>query len=113
MLPCFTSAAASHRAYASLYRRNLLCHCSCARPQTVNIKALGADYEASDGERLPLPVKDLGSCDLYPQTLQHNPNGRFVVVCGDGGAATAAQHTSGPCLGRAGASGGAGGCVFA
>lgn len=40
----------------------------------------------TDGERLPLPVKDLGSCDLYPQSLQHNPNGRFVVVCGDGGA---------------------------
>ncbi|KXZ50636.1 hypothetical protein GPECTOR_15g320 [Gonium pectorale] len=52
--------------------------------QTVNIKALGADFETADGERLPLPVKDLGSCDLYPQSLQHNPNGRFVVVCGDG-----------------------------
>ena len=37
-----------------------------------------------DGERLPLPAKDLGSCDLYPQTLSHNPNGRFVTVCGDG-----------------------------
>jgi coatomer subunit beta' len=29
-------------------------------------------------------VKELGSCDLYPQSLRHNPNGRFVVVCGDG-----------------------------
>ena len=29
-------------------------------------------------------MKDLGSCDLYPQSLQHNPNGRFVTVCGDG-----------------------------
>ena len=38
----------------------------------------------SDGERLPLAVKDLGSCDLYPQSLQHNPNGRFVTVCVDG-----------------------------
>ncbi|KAL2911344.1 Coatomer subunit beta' [Polyrhizophydium stewartii] len=37
-----------------------------------------------DGERLVLPVKDLGSCEIYPQTLQHSPNGRFVVVCGDG-----------------------------
>ncbi|KAK9807397.1 hypothetical protein WJX73_000390 [Symbiochloris irregularis] len=51
--------------------------------QTVNVKSLGADQEA-DGERLPLAVKDLGSCDLYPQSLQHNPNGRFVTVCGDG-----------------------------
>ncbi|KAJ8550832.1 hypothetical protein K7X08_000202 [Anisodus acutangulus] len=52
--------------------------------QTVNIKSVGADYEVADGERLPLAVKELGSCDLYPQSLKHNPNGRFVVVCGDG-----------------------------
>ncbi|CAD6336442.1 unnamed protein product [Miscanthus lutarioriparius] len=52
--------------------------------QTVNIKAVGADAEIADGERLPLAVKELGSCDLYPQSLRHNPNGRFVVVCGDG-----------------------------
>jgi coatomer subunit beta' len=35
--------------------------------QTVNVKSLGADYELVDGERLPLAVKDLGACDLYPQ----------------------------------------------
>ncbi|KAK1265535.1 Coatomer subunit beta'-2 [Acorus gramineus] len=52
--------------------------------QTVNIRAVGADFEVTDGERLPLAVKELGSCDLYPQSLKHNPNGRFVVVCGDG-----------------------------
>ncbi|CAH9088531.1 unnamed protein product [Cuscuta europaea] len=52
--------------------------------QTVNIKSVGSDYEVTDGERLPLAVKELGTCDLYPQSLKHNPNGRFVVVCGDG-----------------------------
>eukprot|EP00775_Hariotina_reticulata_P003983 gene3983-4236_t len=52
--------------------------------QTVNVKSLGAEYEMVDGERLPLAVKDLGACDLYPQSLKHNPNGRFVTVCGDG-----------------------------
>nr|BAD25013.1 putative Golgi-associated particle 102K chain [Oryza sativa Japonica Group] len=52
--------------------------------QTVNIKTIGADNEIADGERLPLVVKELGTCDLYPQSLRHNPNGRFVVVCGDG-----------------------------
>ncbi|XP_020597298.1 coatomer subunit beta'-1-like [Phalaenopsis equestris] len=52
--------------------------------QTVNIKSVGSDIEVIDGERLPLAVKELGSCDLYPQSLKHNPNGRFVVVCGDG-----------------------------
>ncbi|XP_076946282.1 coatomer subunit beta'-1-like, partial [Bidens hawaiensis] len=52
--------------------------------QTVNIKSVGADYEVSDGERLPLAVKELGTFDLYPQSMRHNPHGRFVVVCGDG-----------------------------
>ncbi|KAK7882773.1 hypothetical protein WMY93_028947 [Mugilogobius chulae] len=51
--------------------------------QQANLKALG-DTEVRDGERLPLGVKDMGSCEIYPQTIQHSPNGRFVVVCGDG-----------------------------
>lgn len=51
--------------------------------QQANIKAM-ADQEIKDGERLALAVKDMGSCEIYPQTIQHNPNGRFVVVCGDG-----------------------------
>ena len=38
--------------------------------------------DQADGERLPLVVKDLGSCDLYPTSLAHSPNGRFVAVCG-------------------------------
>nr|CAB3469471.1 unnamed protein product [Digitaria exilis] len=37
--------------------------------QTVNIKTVGAGFEVTDGERLPLAVKELGSCDLYPQVL--------------------------------------------
>ena len=49
-----------------------------------NIKTLGTDAEIKDGERLPLDFKDMGSCEIYPQTISHNPNGRFVVVCGDG-----------------------------
>lgn len=51
--------------------------------QQVNLKAL-EDDELQDGERLPLAVKDMGACKIYPQTIQHNPNGRFLVVCGDG-----------------------------
>lgn len=51
--------------------------------QQANIKAM-ADQEIKDGERLSLAVKDMGSCEMYPQTISHNPNGRFVVVCGDG-----------------------------
>jgi len=26
----------------------------------------------------------MDSCEIYPQTVSRNPNGRFVVVCGDG-----------------------------
>uniref|UniRef100_A0AAX7TX01 Coatomer subunit beta' n=1 Tax=Astatotilapia calliptera TaxID=8154 RepID=A0AAX7TX01_ASTCA len=51
--------------------------------QQANLKAL-TETEIRDGERLPLSVKDLGSCEIYPQTIRHSPNGRFVVVCGDG-----------------------------
>jgi len=52
--------------------------------QQANIKALAPDQEIKDGDRLALAVKDMGSCEVYPQTIAHNPNGRFVVVCGDG-----------------------------
>ncbi|KAJ1938034.1 Coatomer subunit beta', partial [Linderina pennispora] len=51
--------------------------------QSSNIKS-SMDSGVEDGERLPLSVKDLGSCEVYPYTLKHSPNGRFVVVCGDG-----------------------------
>lgn len=44
--------------------------------QQANLKAMG-DTEIKDGERLPLAVKDMGSCEIYPQTIQHNPNGRY------------------------------------
>ncbi|KAK5646456.1 hypothetical protein RI129_004920 [Pyrocoelia pectoralis] len=46
--------------------------------------ALNDGVEIRDGERLPVAVKDMGACEIYPQTIQHNPNGRFVVLCGDG-----------------------------
>ena len=36
------------------------------------------------GEKLSLAIKDMGSCEIFPQTVQHNCNGRFIVVCGDG-----------------------------
>uniref|UniRef100_A0A2K6QQI7 Coatomer subunit beta' n=1 Tax=Rhinopithecus roxellana TaxID=61622 RepID=A0A2K6QQI7_RHIRO len=49
--------------------------------QQANLKAMG-DAEIKDGERLPLAVKDMGSCEIYPQTIQHNPNGRLLLPCG-------------------------------
>jgi len=44
--------------------------------QQANLKALADDAEIKDGERLPLAVKDMGNCEIYPQTVSHNPNGR-------------------------------------
>ncbi len=56
--------------------------------QTANVRGLasGAAGEENlpDGERLPVIPRDLGACELYPQMLKHNCNGRFVAVCGDG-----------------------------
>ena len=46
-----------------------------AEIQQANIKAL-SEQDMKDGERLGLAVKDMGSCEIYPQTISHNPNGR-------------------------------------
>ncbi|EDO19389.1 hypothetical protein Kpol_1002p36 [Vanderwaltozyma polyspora DSM 70294] len=40
--------------------------------------------EVEEGEPLALQTKELGSVDVFPQTLAHSPNGRFVTVVGDG-----------------------------
>ena len=56
--------------------------------QTANVRGLasgtGDGDDLPDGERLPIIPRDLGACELYPQMLKHNCNGRFVAVCGDG-----------------------------
>ena len=43
--------------------------------QQANLKAL-TDTEVKDGERLPLAIKDMGSCEIFPNSIQHSPNGR-------------------------------------
>ncbi|EQK98604.1 coatomer beta' subunit [Ophiocordyceps sinensis CO18] len=43
-----------------------------------------SDASIKDNDPISLPTKDLGTCEVYPQTLLHSPNGRFVAVCGDG-----------------------------
>lgn len=56
--------------------------------QTTSVKGVASgtseDDALPDGERLPIVARDLGSCELYPSSLKHNSNGRFVAVCGDG-----------------------------
>lgn len=52
--------------------------------EVVSTVIKGGDATVKDGTPLSLPTKELGSCEIYPQTLSHSPNGRFVSVCGDG-----------------------------
>jgi len=47
--------------------------------QQANLKAMGETEDIKDGERLPLNAKDMGSSEVYPQTIAHSPNGRYVV----------------------------------
>ena len=47
--------------------------------QQANLKNL-TDVDIKDGERLPLAVKDMGSCEIYPQSISHNPHGRLVYM---------------------------------
>jgi len=51
--------------------------------QTMSLKGL-SKTETEDGEKVPLSPRDLGACEVYPQFLQHNRNGQFICVLGDG-----------------------------
>lgn len=49
-----------------------------------NVRSMGSGVAAADGEILTLLAKDLGSCGIYPQTIEHSPNGRVLCISGDG-----------------------------
>ncbi|KAM3563660.1 hypothetical protein MY1884_001129 [Beauveria asiatica] len=55
-----------------------------AKHNEVVSSIIKGDVEIKDSDPITLPTKDLGTCEVYPQTLIHSPNGRFVAVCGDG-----------------------------
>ncbi|RDA86978.1 hypothetical protein CP532_6696 [Ophiocordyceps camponoti-leonardi (nom. inval.)] len=55
-----------------------------ARHNEVVSSIIKGDASIKDNDPISLPTKDLGTCEVYPQTLIHSPNGRFVAVCGDG-----------------------------
>ncbi|XBW34771.1 hypothetical protein QEN19_000337 [Hanseniaspora menglaensis] len=40
--------------------------------------------DEQEGQHTKLQTKELGSVDVYPQSLKHSPNGRNVAVVGDG-----------------------------
>ncbi|CAE6422374.1 unnamed protein product [Rhizoctonia solani] len=54
-----------------------------------NNEILGANLQTThedptpDGQKLPLAPRELGSTEIFPSTIAHSPNGRFVAVCGD------------------------------
>lgn len=56
--------------------------------QTASLKGIGRAVDGApelvDGERVTVSARDLGACEVYPQNLQHNSNGSFIVVVGDG-----------------------------
>jgi coatomer subunit beta' len=39
--------------------------------QTMNMKGLNKDIELVDGEKLPLVARDMGACEVYPQSLRY------------------------------------------
>lgn len=38
----------------------------------------------TDGQRVATSSREMGNTEVFAQSLQHSPNGRFVTVCGDG-----------------------------
>lgn len=50
---------------------------------SANLATLSED-ELADGEQVRLITREMGATEVFPQLLQHSPNGRFVTVCGDG-----------------------------
>jgi coatomer subunit beta' len=44
-----------------------------------HVKMVG-DSEVTDGERLVIATKEMGACEIYPQYMEHSPNGRFLVL---------------------------------
>jgi coatomer subunit beta' len=54
--------------------------------KTASLRGVAGSGEDAlpDGERLPVVPRDMGACELFPQMLKHNCNGRFIAVCGDG-----------------------------
>lgn len=49
-----------------------------------NLQMISEDAEFSDGAKIALSVKEIGSTEIFAQSLIHSPNGRFVTVVGDG-----------------------------
>lgn len=51
---------------------------------STNLQTISDDTVFADGTKIPLPIKELGSTEIFATSLLHSPNGRFVTVVGDG-----------------------------
>ncbi|WBW73864.1 coatomer beta' subunit [Schizosaccharomyces osmophilus] len=58
--------------------------CDYNEVMSAMIRPVKEQVELSEGSPVALSVKELGTTELYPATLKHSPNGRFVSVCGNG-----------------------------
>jgi coatomer subunit beta' len=52
--------------------------------QTISDPSSSPSTSFTDGSRLPLSTKEIGSTEIFATSLLHSPNGRFVTVVGDG-----------------------------
>jgi coatomer subunit beta' len=55
-----------------------------ARHNEVVSAVIKGGESTKDNEPINLSTKDLGTAEVYPQSLIHSPNGRFAAICGDG-----------------------------
>ena len=52
---------------------------------SANLQVRQEDIEGhTDGARLVLSIKELGTTEVFAASISHSPNGRFVTVVGDG-----------------------------
>ena len=55
----------------------------CKHNEVYHSVIKNSDSKAEDGEILSLSKKEFGSVEVFPNSLNHSPNGRFVSVTGD------------------------------
>ena len=55
----------------------------CKHNEVYHSVIKSSDAKAEDGEILNLSQKEFGSVEVFPNSLVHSPNGRFVAVTGD------------------------------
>lgn len=55
----------------------------CKHSEVYHSVIKASDANVEDGEILSLSQKEFGSVEVFPNSLVHSPNGRFVTVTGD------------------------------